>query len=240
MRISNLFAGLLLGSMALGTQATEITNANLDAGWNPPGNNGQINGAFAIEQNIGTAPIELGLRAQQRRDGPVTPDGGTGFYYTVQPGADIDNLPPATNLAWWNFDWSAAYGPGIGSLDSLKLGIFDGLSGQALNVIDILALIDTLPNPQAVLAGAVIQDSWNPTFAGVGIPGFDLNDTSFAYWFVLAATDNGAYASVHMCVRSASNEPCNIDEIPELPEPGTLAIFGLGLGALAISRRRRS
>lgn len=236
MRISNLLAGVLLGGMALGAQATEITNANLAAGWNPPGNNGQVNGAFVIEQNIGTAPIELGLRAQQRRDGPVTPDGGIGFYYTVQPGADTDNSPPAANRAWWNFDWSAAYGPGIGSLDSLKLGIFDGLSGQALNVIDILALVN-MTNQQAA---TVAQDSWNATFGGVGIPGFDLTDTSFAYWFVLAATDNGEYASVHMCVRSASNEPCNIDEIPELPEPGTMAIFGLGLGALAMSRRRRS
>lgn len=227
-------AAVLLGIASASASATLVYNSDLAVAWNPPGNNGQSNGAFVIANQLGNAPIELGLRAQQRRDGPVTPDPADSYFYTVRAGADDDNTPVALNRAWWNFDFSATYGSatsnvGLADLDSLKLRIYD--QGSLINTIDLLAVAASRTNPNTV------QDSWNPLFGVVGVPGFTTSMTSFAYWFTLVATDSGTSAGTLMCVHTDQTS-CGVP--PPLPEPATLAIVGLGLAGLAVTRRRKT
>lgn len=214
--------GLGMGSAS----ATLVYNSDLAATWAPPGGSGQLNGHFVIENQLGNSGIELGLRVQQRRVGPITPD--VANFYTVQPGLD----PGTTNRAWWNFDWSATYGNAIGDLDSLILRIYD--QGGLLNTVDLLAFASfTGVN---VATTATIQESWNPLFGGVGVPGYDVTNQHFAYWFTLTATDNGEITRSLMCVRT-SGDSCGVP--PPLPEPASLALVGLALTALARTRRRR-
>lgn len=222
----SLSAAIALGLGMGSASASLVYDSNLAVAWNPPGNNGQVNGHFVVENQLGSSAIELGLRVQQRRVGPITPDAGN--FYTVQSGFD----PGTTNRAWWNFDWSATYGNAIGDLDSLILRMYD--QGNLLNTIDLLAFATA--TGVNVATKATIQESWNPLFAGVGVPGYDVNDQSFAYWFTLTATDNGAIARSLMCVRT-SGDSCGVP--PPLPEPASLALVGLALAALAGTRRRR-
>lgn len=220
-------AAALSVAFAGSASASLIYDSSLAAGWNPPGNNGQPNGKFVVETQLGSSSIELGLRAQQRRVGPITADGGgQSYFYTVQPGLD----PGTTNRAWWNFDWSATYGTSIHDLDSLVLRVFDA-GGTQLNSVDILAVATATNNNTAT-----VQDSWNPLFSGIGVPGFTVNTTNFAYWFTLTATDHGDIARSLMCVHTAGDS-CGVP--PPLPEPASLAIVGLGLAALAATRRRK-
>lgn len=232
----NWVLGLVLAGVAFHGNAALVFNADLAAGWNPPGNQGQPNGAFAIQNALGPRAIELGLRAQQRNVGPVDP--GNSPIYVVQPGGG--NVAP--NLAWWNFDWSASYSPGIGALDSLKLEVATPfLSTTPLVTYDLLALIQAaLPNVDLDTLPTV-QDSWNPMFQTVGVPGFSLALSSFEYRFELIATatiDGVAHrSSTRICVTTAL--PCNIDEQFPMPLPGTASLVGLSLLMLAGASRRR-
>ena len=225
------FAAAAALAVAGSASASLVYDANISTGWNPPGNNGQVNGHFVVENQLGSTPIELGLRAQQRRIGPITADAaGQSYYYTVKTGED-----PGTNgnRAWWNFDWSATYGTAIGDLDSLVLRVFD-VGGTQLNSVDLLAFATATSID--ISTTATIQESWNPLFSGVGVPGFSVNTTNFAYWFTMTASDNGAVSSSLMCVHT-DGDSCGVP--PPLPEPASLAIVGLGLAALAVTRRRK-
>ncbi len=211
--------------------ANLVYDANLATAWNPPGNNGQVNGHFVVENQLGGTAIELGLRAQQRRIGPITADAaGQSYAYTVSAGSD-----PGTNdtRAWWNFDWSATYGDAIGKLDSLVLRVYD-VGGTQLNSVDLLAFATATSID--ISTTSTIQESWNPMFSVVGVPTFSVNSTNFAYWFTLTASDHGDVARSLMCVHTAGN---NCETPPPLPEPASLAIVGLGLAALAVTRRRK-
>jgi hypothetical protein len=182
---------------------------------------------------LGDTAIELGLRAQQRRIGPITADAaGQSYAYTVN--ADSD---PGTNdtRAWWNFDGSATYGDAIGKLDSLVLGVYDA-GGTQLNSVDLLAFAKATSID--ISTTSTIQESWNPMFSGVSVPTFSVNSTNFAYWLTLTASDHGDVARSLMCVHTAGNN-CETPPPPPLPEPASLAIVGLGLAALAVTRRRK-
>ena len=87
-------------------------------GWDVGG--GQCNGSFSVTSGsfVDGSSIELGLRAEQRREGQVAR--GAGNNYEVETGPDT-TLPIALNRAWWNFQGSVAY-TGVPAVDAFFNG----------------------------------------------------------------------------------------------------------------------
>ena len=123
--------------------------------WRLPGTDDR---QFRRRRCIGT-----GLRAQERRVGPIVPNGST---YYVNPGPD-----PGTSLAWWNFDWSGYWDGAASRLDHLYLTI--GVNGGPGSQFDLLA------DP---------QDSSNLAYGWVSP--FDMNAPD-TYQFSLTAVKSG-------------------------------------------------
>ena len=99
---------------------------------------GQCNGSFTVTADpafpaAGSDGIELGMRAEQRREGQVPRlpflSSGAGDYQ-VQTGADNTD-PVATNRAWWNVQHSIAYDGVINDLDALIWSIRTDVGANA-------------------------------------------------------------------------------------------------------------
>lgn len=166
-RVVGILALTLLCVTALNADSFTVGPVNDGGnGWNPPGSHGQVNGDFqvlTIDNFAGGGVLELGLRAQERRVGPIVPNGST---YYVNPGPD-----PGTSLAWWNFDWSGYWDGAASGLDHLYLTI--GVNGGPGSQFDLLA------DP---------QDSSNLAYGWVSP--FDMNAPD-TYQFSLTAVKSG-------------------------------------------------
>lgn len=179
---------------------------------------GQCNGSFARTEAAGFpgGALELALRAEQRRTGQVVM--GTGGDYEVQLGHDT-NPPAALDRAWWNFQFSIAYGNTIAGLDTLTLQIrTDVGDNQPVNpVVDLLTaglrpLIDARNNQPNATTGFVdlYQVSQNPEFLWFSHPSdTDANpngnfnyDEEGAWRMRLTAIEGGTEAAAEMCVHT--------------------------------------
>ncbi|MCX6627647.1 MAG: hypothetical protein NTW28_08470 [Candidatus Solibacter sp.] len=162
-KVGGILTAALLCATVLNADTFSVGNVG---SWNV--GSGQVNGKFqvqTIDDFAGLGALELGLRAQQRRIGPIDP---VGDDYFVNAGPDIGASNP--NMAWWNFDWSAL-GAAAAGIDHLWLTIStpDASSGPFDLITDR-------------------QDSSNMGYAG-WFPSFDMNKAT-TYHFELTAEED--------------------------------------------------
>jgi PEP-CTERM motif len=229
--------GLLLTSGAASAALTynadvEPTKANNDF---IPGGGIPSNG-FAID-TVTSGPFtgaSVALKARARVGGQ--PLSVVNDVYTVSPG-----LAPSSTSPWWSFDFQLSPGPNGTIADGLKLFLtvdFDPAYGQVDPVtlggtVPVPGVFSTIANPGG---GAwsdnsidyVVADSWN---------------LGFTFWnTIFGKTYNpntlGEY-EIGLRATDSSNNPLAEVEIlvQVVPEPSTAAL--LGVGALALLRRRR-
>jgi len=219
---------------------------------------GNANGAFTVDRSNG---VELGLRAKLRFNESNNPENtfnskgnGTYVFNSGTPPTGFGFQPNSPTTPIWNFEWSInsdfddSTGVNLDDLTYLLQIDFD--SGPGTNFLEFdpinLAFADhavgdnstgngdgTVASDDteyASLIGSnnVAQNSWNMEF--FNDPPFDIFDPNDigTYEFVLTAFDSlgTQIAQTNITVQT-------------VPEPGALAVFGLGLAGLGVLRRRR-
>lgn len=178
---------------------------------------------------VGSPQVTLGLTAHQRYSNPALTNDGAGTFF-ANPGVDTHAPSSAADpYAIWNVGFY------IGGTDQ------DAYSYKLFYDFDRGSNTDENDHGQFSFPGGsgTIQDSWNlgMNFLGVSLPGlidpglgtFDPNNVG-EYSFALVAFD----AQGVEVDRSAI-----VVQVGQVPEPGTLALLGLGLAGLAGMRRRK-
>ena len=181
----------------------------------------------------------LGLSVTERGSNPAVSNNGAGTYF-AEPGSS--NGGQSTT---WDFNVYAA-GPGSATLADVIFELrYDLDPGRdtpesQLGTINLNGALGTPGAPAQVIASFNLLDS---VFRIGTVPGvitpptfrdFDA-DALGEYSFILTAStpSNSELARVAIDVNVGPPEPTT------LPEPATLALFGLGLVGLAVVRRKR-
>jgi hypothetical protein len=199
----------------------------------PPGvyfGAGNPNGNFNIDTENG---LELGLRAKNRTPvGPVLIDGSTGVY-SVPAGFCTSGC--GSPKAKWNYEFSihTTGGPTGPTLANyvFRLGV-DHDPSAATNFTFIDPLSYWGDNSLDGAFGA--QNSQNISFGGAtGLPGGSIsaNETGLFDFILLAYAINDL---------TFANALAQVDITVQVPEPGSFALFGLGLAGLAALGRRKA
>jgi PEP-CTERM motif len=237
------FAAAMVALMAGATQAAPVTPSFDVFGSLPAatfGGSGIPNDAVAITTIIsGNDTITLGLTATQRFFNPALGNDGAGTF-SAGAGANF-GLPPSTSTnlgATWNFNYYIDI-QGGGTIADYNIELLYDFDPGAATDEASLGSIDF--NVAGAGGLSLLQDSQNLLFAFLGgvpvIPGITPPGGAFdpfaagEYSFALRV---GAIGGGQL-----GQSAINVNVVA-VPEPGTIAIFGLGLVALGLIRRRKT
>lgn len=231
-------SGLML-AIGLGHATTARAGVTYDTALASPGVYfGSGNGSTHWTVNT-QGGVELGLEALIRyTTGAVTPQAGTSTY----------DVPLGINTvhggSLWDFAFSANLGSGTGrtlSGTTTQLSVVDVVNGTSGSFNALLIGDNVGYGPGGANAAGSnastdygFQNSETLSFAGiaagVGDPGFDptQNDT-YLVTFSAADLSGNSLGSVSETIVAGTGAP--------VPEPGDLAILGVGLLGLAVAHR---
>ena len=208
---------LAAGAVALSgpAQATIQYDANVSNG--VFFGTGNPNGGWTVSTDNN---VEIGLRAKNYGGSLIAPETGTGIYDTT-----TGISPSKASRAFWSWEFSIEnLAPG-GSLagDKGLLTITNAAAGTTIT-FDVLSV---LPDNAPVNSTTVQQNSENMMFAGISPPGYNP-------WY-------GSSYTFSLVVEDANGSVLGTDAITvnAVPEPVSLALFGIGLVGLGMARSRR-
>jgi len=210
---------------------------------------GNTNGGFTVDRQNG---VELGLRAKIPFVGTLNSNGNGTYSYSF---AEQNTAIPHTGTPAWNFEWTVNTNydgtTGFGSLDSLtyELGMdFDPSTATNFLTFDPITPTSIVPDHSigtnstangsgtetndattyaALLAdNNVLQQSWRYAFFA-SPPFFTYNPNVAGTYdvYLKAFNESGQVASTRIQVL--------------VPEPATLALFGIGLAGMGFARRKK-
>ncbi len=201
------------------------------------------NDAFAISRTTFDGNnITLGLSAARRFENPPLGNDGAGTFFANAGFNFGDPSDPSTPIgtrspgATWNFNFFIGIEGGNATAGDFEIVLFydfdPGVGNTGLGIINLSAVAPSLTeieDSQNLSFGSLASNAFVPLLIPPNFQPFDPN-VAGTYEFILSVSQVGVDSPLATVA---------IDVVVEAPEPGTLALFGVGLAGFGFMRRRR-